>query len=47
MTPGMPSDAYAGPDGTRCKVLHCGERVAGAKSGEREMRRGQLRTEVD
>lgn len=30
VTPGMPS-VYAGPNGTQCKVLHCGGRVGEAR----------------
>lgn len=33
MTPGMPS-VYARPNGTQCKVLHCGGRVGEAESCE-------------
>lgn len=33
VTPGMPSE-YAGPNGTQCKVLHCGGRVGEAESCE-------------
>lgn len=47
MTPGMPS-VYAGPNGTQCKVLHCGGRVGEAESCEGEIEeRDQLQRESD
>lgn len=47
VTPGMPS-VYAGPNGTQCKVLHCGGRVGEAESCEGEIEeRDQLQRESD
>lgn len=46
MTPGMPS-MYARPDGTQCKVLHCGKGVGEARNEEKETREELLCMEVD